>query len=192
MDMPHTDPLLQTTAQGFQPQQISLSLSSSHHSVSISWITGTTPPRNLYQSSCHFSCFFPSFLPVTLLLLYQLTNACSFCHTNHTHSLPPHLFLHSIINKTLFSGEFQIGDNVEPLDPNSVASVVRYGRFRRSMSHRATGYSLVYSQLYPFEGLQNYTSGIIHHVRLTGTTVSASFASKFLLTHMHLWVELMK
>ncbi|XP_022632264.1 purple acid phosphatase 15-like [Vigna radiata var. radiata] len=88
MDMPHTDPLLQTTAQGFQPQQISLSLSSSHHSVSISWITG----------------------------------------------------------------EFQIGDNVEPLDPNSVASVVRYGRFRRSMSHRATGYSLVYSQLYPFEG----------------------------------------
>jgi len=115
VDLPHTDPLLQTTAQGFQPQQISLSLSASHHSVSISWITG----------------------------------------------------------------EFQIGDNIEPLDPNSVASVVRYGRFRRSMSHRATGYSLVYSQLYPFEGLQNYTSGIIHHVRLTGITLSASFPSKF-------------
>ncbi|KOM27526.1 hypothetical protein LR48_Vigan434s000200 [Vigna angularis] len=104
MDLPHTDPLLQTTAQGFQPQQISLSLSSSHHSVYISWITG----------------------------------------------------------------EFQIGDNIEPLDPERVATVVRYGRFRRSMSHRATGYSLVYSQLHPFEGLQNYTSGIIHHVRLTG------------------------
>ncbi|RDY08276.1 Paired amphipathic helix protein Sin3-like 3, partial [Mucuna pruriens] len=42
------------------------------------------------------------------------------------------------------------------------------GRFRRSMSHQAMGYSLVYSQLYPFEGLQNYTSGIIHHVRLIG------------------------
>lgn len=37
------------------------------------------------------------------------------------------------------------------------------------MSYQATGYSLVYNQLYPFEGAQNYTSGIIHHVRLTGT-----------------------
>jgi len=92
------------------------------------------------------------------------------CYTNHTHSL--------LLTKTLLSGEFQIGDNIEPLDPKSVASLVRYGRFRRSMSHRATGYSLVYSQLYPFEGLQNYTSGIIHHVRLTGTTASASFPSK--------------
>jgi len=36
------------------------------------------------------------------------------------------------------------------------------------MNGQAVGYSLVYSQLYPFEGLQNYTSGIIHHVRLTG------------------------
>ncbi|KAL9332851.1 hypothetical protein ACSQ67_002461 [Phaseolus vulgaris] len=85
VDLPHTDPLLQTTAQGFQPQQISLSLSASHHSVSISWITG----------------------------------------------------------------EFQIGDNIEPLDPNSVASVVRYGRFRRSMSHRATG--LRPNTLYQYE-----------------------------------------
>ena len=66
------------------------------------------------------------------------------------------------------AGEFQIGDNIEPLDPETVASIVQYGRFGRSMRHQATGYSLVYSQLYPFEGLQNYTSGIIHHVRLTG------------------------
>ncbi|XP_047179809.1 purple acid phosphatase 15-like isoform X3 [Vigna umbellata] len=120
--------------------------------------------------SIHLSLFlFFSFLPPRDPFTFISINQCLFfCYTNHTHSLPPHLFPHSIINKTLFSGEFQIGDNIEPLDPNSVASVVRYGRFRRSTSHRAKGYSHVYSQLYPFEGLQNYTSGIIHHVRLTG------------------------
>ncbi|KAH1226964.1 hypothetical protein AAZX31_11G260400 [Glycine max] len=104
VDLPDTDPLVQRTVQGFQPEQISLSLSASHDSVWISWITG----------------------------------------------------------------EFQIGDNIEPLDPETVASIVQYGRLGRSMRHNATGYSIVYSQLYPFEGLQNYTSGIIHHVRLTG------------------------
>lgn len=67
------------------------------------------------------------------------------------------------------AGEFQIGDRIKPLDPKTVSSVVRYGRLRKPLSHKATGYSLVYNQLYPFEGLKNYTSGIIHHVRLTGT-----------------------
>ncbi|XP_056171988.1 purple acid phosphatase 15-like isoform X2 [Syzygium oleosum] len=65
-------------------------------------------------------------------------------------------------------GEFQIGDNITPLDPNSVESVVYYGVLRSGRSHQATGYSLIYNQLYPFEGLKNYTSGIIHHVRLKG------------------------
>lgn len=67
-----------------------------------------------------------------------------------------------------FAGEFQIGNNLKPLDPKSVASVVRYGTRRSQLNRKATGRSLVYSQLYPFLGLQNYTSGIIHHVRLTG------------------------
>nr|AGL44403.1 calcineurin-like phosphoesterase [Manihot esculenta] len=66
------------------------------------------------------------------------------------------------------TGEYQIGYMIKPLDPKSVASVVRYGTLRFPMNHEAKGYSLVYNQLYPFEGLQNYTSGIIHHVRLTG------------------------
>ncbi|CAJ2668230.1 purple acid phosphatase 15-like [Trifolium pratense] len=104
VDLPDTDPLVQRYVEGFQPEQISLSLSTSHSSVWISWITG----------------------------------------------------------------EFQIGDNIEPLDPETVGSIVQYGRFGRSINRQAVGYSLVYSQLYPFEGLQNYTSGIIHHVRLTG------------------------
>uniref|UniRef100_A0A1D1ZGA6 Purple acid phosphatase n=1 Tax=Anthurium amnicola TaxID=1678845 RepID=A0A1D1ZGA6_9ARAE len=66
------------------------------------------------------------------------------------------------------TGEFQIGDNIKPLNPVSVKSVVYYGRLRYPLHREATGHSLVYNQLYPFEGLQNYTSGIIHHVRLTG------------------------
>ncbi|CAD5192693.1 unnamed protein product [Musa acuminata subsp. malaccensis] len=62
--------------------------------------------------------------------------------------------------------EFQIGKDIEPLDPTSVASVVRYGNSKKLLMYEATGYSLIYNQLYPFEGLQNYTSGIIHHVLL--------------------------
>lgn len=70
-----------------------------------------------------------------------------------------------------FSGEFQIGYDIKPLDPKQVASVVRFGTLRYPLSHEAKGYSLVYNQLYPFDGLQNYTSGIIHHVRLTGMII---------------------
>lgn len=42
VDLPESDPLVQRTVEGFQPEQISLSLSVSHASVWISWITGTT------------------------------------------------------------------------------------------------------------------------------------------------------
>jgi len=69
------------------------------------------------------------------------------------------------------AGEFQIGEDIKPLDPGAVASIVRFGKRYRSLIHEATGYSLVYNQNYPFDGLQNYTSGIIHHVRLTGRLV---------------------
>jgi len=67
-------------------------------------------------------------------------------------------------------GEFQIGKKVKPLDPTSINSVVQFGTLRHSLSHEAKGHSLVYSQLYPFDGLLNYTSGIIHHVRITGSS----------------------
>ncbi|XP_057431317.1 purple acid phosphatase 15 [Lotus japonicus] len=114
VDLPDTDPLVQRIVHGFQPEQISVSLSASYDSVWISWITG----------------------------------------------------------------EFQIGKNIKPLDPALVASIVQYGMYEMSMSHKAEGYSLVYSQLYPFEGLQNYTSGIIHHVRLTGLEASTLYQYK--------------
>ncbi|KAK0606663.1 hypothetical protein LWI29_002322 [Acer saccharum] len=104
VDLPDTDPRVQRRVTGFQPEQISVSLSSTYDSVWISWITG----------------------------------------------------------------EFQIGDHIKPLDPKTVGSIVRYGKLKYSLTHRATGYSLIYDQLYPFQGLQNYTSGIIHHVRLKG------------------------
>lgn len=73
------------------------------------------------------------------------------------------------------AGEFQIGKDIEPLDPTSVASVVRYGNSKKLLMYEATGYSLIYNQLYPFEGLQNYTSGIIHHVLLDGMLFSFFF-----------------
>lgn len=44
VDIPDTDPLVQRNVEAFQPEQISLSLSTSHDSVWISWITGTSPP----------------------------------------------------------------------------------------------------------------------------------------------------
>ncbi|KAM4070601.1 hypothetical protein ACB094_12G177500 [Castanea mollissima] len=104
VDLPDSDPRVKRRVKGFEPEQISISLSAHYDSVWISWITG----------------------------------------------------------------ESQIGYNIKPLDPKTVASVVRYGKIRQPLTHEAIGNSLVYNQLYPFQGLQNYTSGIIHHVRLTG------------------------
>ncbi|KAJ6691176.1 PURPLE ACID PHOSPHATASE [Salix koriyanagi] len=111
IDLPDTDPQIQRTVQGFEPEQVSVSLSSDYDSVWISWITGDS----------------------------------------------------------------QIGDDITPLDPESVYSVVQYGIKGSQMSNEEVGYSLVYNQLYPFEGLQNYTSGIIHHVRLTGLEPSTLY-----------------
>ena len=72
--------------------------------------------------------------------------------------------------RTKFSGEYQIGHDIKPLNPQSVASVVQYGIYRRGRNYQATGNSFVYNQQYPNEGLQNYTSGIIHRVLVTGIT----------------------
>jgi len=68
-----------------------------------------------------------------------------------------------------FAGDAQMAPEVTPLDPTAVGSVVRYGTSPGVYMLKSTpGVSLVYSQLYNFPGLLNYTSGIIHHVRLTG------------------------
>ncbi|KAG9447645.1 hypothetical protein H6P81_013773 [Aristolochia fimbriata] len=66
------------------------------------------------------------------------------------------------------TGDAQIGPKVTPLDPSSVASEVWFGKEPGKYPHVQRGTSTVYTQLYPFEGLLNYTSGIIHHVRLQG------------------------
>ncbi|KAK6914223.1 Calcineurin-like phosphoesterase domain, ApaH type [Dillenia turbinata] len=64
------------------------------------------------------------------------------------------------------TGDAQIGTNIIELDPSTVGSEVWYGKESGNYSNKQTGVSTVYSQLYPFEGLLNYTSGIIHHVRI--------------------------
>ncbi|CAA0374195.1 unnamed protein product [Arabidopsis thaliana] len=70
------------------------------------------------------------------------------------------------------TGEYQIGEkDSAPLDPNCVQSIVQYREFdvRRTRKQNATGHSIVYNQQYSSEnGFMNYTSGIIHHVQLTG------------------------
>ncbi|XP_021291540.1 purple acid phosphatase 23 isoform X2 [Herrania umbratica] len=66
------------------------------------------------------------------------------------------------------TGDAQIGSNVTALDPTSVASEVWYGKESGKYTNKKTGNATVYSQLYLFEGLLNYTSGIIHHVRIDG------------------------
>ncbi|XP_028121316.1 purple acid phosphatase 23-like [Camellia sinensis] len=69
----------------------------------------------------------------------------------------------------------QIGLNVTALDPSTVASEVWYGKESGNYSMKMTGVSTVYSQLYPYEGLWNYTSGIIHHVKIDGKEVTQLF-----------------
>ncbi|KAF7845567.1 Purple acid phosphatase 15 [Senna tora] len=111
VDLPDTDPRVRRLVQGFEPEQISVSLSATYDSVWISWITG----------------------------------------------------------------EFQIGYNIKPLDPKAVSSVVYHGTSEYALVHETRGQSLIYNQLYPFEGLLNYTSGIIHHVQLTGLEPSTLY-----------------
>ncbi|KAL7081330.1 hypothetical protein ACP275_14G033400 [Erythranthe tilingii] len=67
------------------------------------------------------------------------------------------------------TGDAQIGLNITPLDPTTVGSEVWYGKETGNYTKKKlNGVSLIYSQLYPFVGLFNYTSGIIHHVRIDG------------------------
>lgn len=66
------------------------------------------------------------------------------------------------------AGDWQMGPTVMPLNPTSMKSVVEFGTVSGTYTDSANGTAEVYSQLYPFEGLLNYTSGIIHHVRVTG------------------------
>lgn len=56
IDLPDTDPRVQRNVVGFHPEQISVSLSSNHDSVWISWITG----KNSFLPLFHIS-FLDSF-----------------------------------------------------------------------------------------------------------------------------------
>ncbi|KAL2977084.1 hypothetical protein AAZX31_13G045800 [Glycine max] len=71
-----------------------------------------------------------------------------------------------------------IGLNVTPIDSASVESEVWYGKESGKYISVRKGDSVVYSLLYPFEGLWNYTSGIIHHVKLKGLEPSTRYYYK--------------
>ncbi|XP_057783599.1 purple acid phosphatase 23 [Salvia miltiorrhiza] len=76
------------------------------------------------------------------------------------------------------TGDAQIGLNVTPLDPTTVASEVWYGKESGKYTAKKSGISLIYSQLYQFEGLLNYTSGIIHHVKIDGLEAKTKYYYK--------------
>lgn len=76
------------------------------------------------------------------------------------------------------TGKAQIGSNVTPLDPSSISSDVWYGKASGKYTMKRRGNATVYSQLYPFEGLLNYPSGIIHHVRIDGLEPGARYYYK--------------
>lgn len=50
VDIPDTDPRVRRRVSGFEPEQISVSLSSNYDSVWISWITGSVPLFRFYSS----------------------------------------------------------------------------------------------------------------------------------------------
>ncbi|GMH28388.1 hypothetical protein Nepgr_030231 [Nepenthes gracilis] len=66
------------------------------------------------------------------------------------------------------TGDASIGSKITALDPSTVASEVWCGKESGKYSIQKTGVSVIYSQLYPYKGLLNYTSGIIHHVKVEG------------------------
>ncbi|KAH9287763.1 hypothetical protein KI387_031880, partial [Taxus chinensis] len=76
------------------------------------------------------------------------------------------------------TGDAQIGPKVTPLDPSSVGSEVQYGTHSGNLTFVQRGNSSVYNQIYPFERLLNYTSGIIHHVRLQGLSSNTKYYYK--------------
>ena len=71
-----------------------------------------------------------------------------------------------------------------PIDPSLVASEVWYGKKSGKYTNVQKGFSTVYSQLYPFKGLLNYTSGIIHHVKLEGNYNICFFFFKLLVASL--------
>ncbi|CAM6083935.1 unnamed protein product [Calypogeia fissa] len=73
------------------------------------------------------------------------------------------------------TGEAQIGFSIAPLDPSTVAPVVQYGTKSGELSLNAVGTSEIYNQLYPYQELQNYTSGIIHHVKISGLEPNSQY-----------------
>lgn len=63
IDLPDTDPQVQRIVDGFEPEQISVSLSATHDSVWISWITGLFLIKALSFSWLYFHGLFRFFFP---------------------------------------------------------------------------------------------------------------------------------
>lgn len=139
-DLPLTHPRLRKKVTSNFPEQIAIALSSPS-SIWVSWVTGN------------------SFLCHSVSVQCDLIVHCWRWQIERFWEM-------GLL--WISSGDAQIGENVTALDPSSVGSEVWCGKERGKYDIKEIGVSLVYSQLYPYQGLLNYTSGIIHHVKLQG------------------------
>ena len=77
IDLPDTDPRVQRTVQGWKPEQISVSLSTNHDSVWISWVTGLSLSLFTISSVFHLIFFASMHVSEDLFalkpVLYSLT-----------------------------------------------------------------------------------------------------------------------
>jgi hypothetical protein len=147
-DLPMNHPRLKKNATSNFPEQISIAISSPT-SMWVSWVTGI-----FLFNYC-----------LLIFLIFFFLRFCNVLFGVMWLDFWVMVWFPWIING---AGEAQIGSDVIPLDPASVASEVWYGKESGKYESRGKGNSTVYTQLYPFEGLSNYTSGIIHHVRIDG------------------------
>lgn len=114
---------------------------------------------SLYNSS-----FISGLLVLSSTLLYFWLNVTLFWES---HESLKHIGFEFVSDSS--SGDAVVGKDVKPLDATLVSSEVWYGKEKGNYTLKKKGNATVYSQLYPFDGLLNYTSGIIHHVLIDGT-----------------------
>ncbi|KAG8372773.1 hypothetical protein BUALT_Bualt12G0101700 [Buddleja alternifolia] len=115
--------------------------------------------------------------PTSIWISWLTGNIYIYIYT-HTHTFPFAVFKY--LNYLIFFAlwDAQIGVNVTAVDPSSVASEAWYGKQSGKYDAKSSGVSVIYNQLYPFEGLWNYTSPIIHHVRIHGLEPETTYYYK--------------
>ncbi|KAL5990161.1 Purple acid phosphatase 23 [Asimina triloba] len=150
-DLPMDHPRLRKKVESIFPEQIALAISSST-SMWVSWVTVPALQVSCYKDGG---------------ILYS-----GFTFDDHR------FCVNRLEGEFCCVGDAKVGSKVTAMDPSTVASEVWYGKERGKYPFLQRGSSLIYNQSYPFKGLLNYTSGIIHHVRLKGLEAGTRYYYK--------------